>query len=153
LKKQATFSSCRKYRYSLFRIWDEDKPLVLFIGLNPSTADEQEDDPTIRRCIDFAKQWDYGGLIMGNLFAYRATKPSDLKQAIEPIGKENDKTITELSKRTDMTVVAWGNDGSLHNRDKEVLKLLTNPMCLKINKSGQPAHPLYQPKNLVLSPY
>ena len=90
---------------------------------------------------------------MGNLFAYRATKPSDLKQAIEPIGKENDKTITELSKRTDMTVVAWGNDGSLHNRDKEVLKLLTNPMCLKINKSGQPAHPLYQPKNLVLSPY
>jgi len=153
LKKQATFSSCRKYRYSLFRIWDEDKSLVLFIGLNPSTADEKEDDPTIRRCINFAKQWDYGGLIMGNLFAYRATQPSDLKQAIEPIGKENDKIIVELSKRADITVVAWGNDGYLHNRDKEVLKLLTNPMCLKINKSGQPAHPLYQPKNLVLSPY
>ena len=153
MKKQATFSSCRKYRYSLFRIWDEDKSLVLFIGLNPSTADEKEDDPTIRRCINFAKQWDYGGLIMGNLFAYRATQPSDLKQAIEPIGKENDKIIVELSKRADITVVAWGNDGYLHNRDKEVLKLLTNPMCLKINKSGQPAHPLYQPKNLVLSPY
>ena len=72
MKSHATFSSCKKYRYSLFRIWDEDKPLVLFIGLNPSTADEKEDDPTIRRCINFAKQWGYGGLIMGNLFAFRA---------------------------------------------------------------------------------
>jgi len=83
MKSHATFSPCRKYRYSLFRIWDEDKSLVLFIGLNPSTADEKEDDPTIRRCINFAKQWGwgYGGLIMGNLFSFRATQPSDLKQA------------------------------------------------------------------------
>ena len=153
MKSHATFSSCRKYRYSLFRIWDEDKQLVLFIGLNPSTADEKEDDPTIRRCINFAKQWGYGGLIMGNLFAFRATQPSDLKQAKEPVGENNDKVIVALSKRADVTVVAWGSDGYLYNRGREVLSLLPKPMCLKINKSGQPAHPLYQPKNLVLLPY
>jgi hypothetical protein len=146
--KSATLSDCRTYRYSLSRTWDNSKAYVLFIGLNPSTADENKDDPTIRRCIDYAKSWGFGGLKMVNLFAYRATLPSDLKKADFPIGVDNDKHIKELSSSASITIVAWSNDGSYLNRDKEVLELIKNPMCLNINKSGQPSHPLYQKKDL-----
>ena len=146
--KSATLSDCRTYRYSLSRTWDNSKAYVLFIGLNPSTADENKDDPTIRRCIDYAKSWGFGGLKMVNPFAYRATLPSDLKKADFPIGVDNDKHIKELSSSASITIVAWSNDGSYLNRDKEVLELIKNPMCLNINKSGQPSHPLYQKKDL-----
>jgi hypothetical protein len=146
--KSAELSNCRTYRYSLSRIWDKSKPYVLFIGLNPSTADENKDDPTIRRCINYAKDWGYGGLKMVNLFAYRATLPSDLKKHNNPIGVDNDKYITKLSKNSGETIVAWSDDGDYLNRDKEVLKLIKKPMCLNINKSGQPSHPLYQNKTL-----
>ena len=81
--RHAVFSPCRTYRYALSRVWAADKPYALFIGLNPSTADETLDDPTIRRCIDFAKRWGYGGLVMANLFAYRATEPSEMKAATD----------------------------------------------------------------------
>ena len=148
IKKSAIFSSCNQYRYSLSRIWDLEKKPVLIVGLNPSTADETEDDPTIRRSIHYAYHWGFGGLIMANLFAFRATLPNDLKKAILPIGEDNNKYILKHQKESGIVVVAWGNDGVLHNRDKEVLKLIHNPMCLKLNKSGQPAHPLYQKKNL-----
>ena len=146
--KSATLSDCRTYRYSLSRTWDNSKAYVLFIGLNPSTADENKDDPTIRRCIDYAKSWGFGGLKMVNLFAYRATLPSDLKKADFPIGVDNDKHIKELSSSASITIVAWSNDGSYLNRDKEVLELIKNPMCLNINKPRQPSHPLYQKKDL-----
>ena len=79
MKSGAIFSSCRKYRYALWRNWDETKPCVMIIGLNPSTADENENDPTITRCINFAKSWGYGGVCVTNLFAYCATVPSDMK--------------------------------------------------------------------------
>ncbi|WP_368188730.1 DUF1643 domain-containing protein [Aeromonas sp. R7-3] len=82
--RHAVFSPCRTYRYALSRVWATDKPYALFIGLNPSTADETLDDPTIRRCIDFAKRRGYGGLVMANLFAYRATDPEVMKRAAEP---------------------------------------------------------------------
>jgi hypothetical protein len=78
-------------------VWDESKAYALFIGLNPSTADEKEDDPTIKRCINYSKKWGYGGLCMVNLFAFRATDPSDLKAFHEPIGLENDKWIKRLA--------------------------------------------------------
>ena len=84
MKKDAQLSTCRKYRYALWRTWDEAKPQVMIIGLNPSTADETKDDPTITRCINFAKAWGYGGVCMANLFAYRATAPSDVKASIDP---------------------------------------------------------------------
>lgn len=126
---------------------------MLFIGLNPSTADENKDDQTIRRCIDYAQRWGYGGLKMANLFAYRATLPSDLKKAKEPIGVDNNGYIKELSKGAAITIVAWSNDGSYLDRDKDVLKLIEEPMCLNINKSGQPSHPLYQKKELQPKPY
>ena len=153
VNKNATFSDCRKYRYALSRTWNGKKKTILFIGLNPSTANEKIDDPTIRRCINYAQNWGYGSLLMVNLFAYRATMPSELKNVKNPIGNDNDLHIIELSKKADLAVAAWGNNGTLLNRDKEVKKILPNLMCLKINKSGQPAHPLYQKKDLKLIKY
>ena len=153
VNKNATFSDCRKYRYTLSRTWDGKKKTILFIGLNPSTANEKIDDPTIRRCINYAQNWGYGSLLMVNLFAYRATMPTELKNVKNPIGNDNDLHIIELSKKADIAVAAWGNEGTLLNRDKEVKKILPNLMCLKINKSGQPAHPLYQKKDLKLIKY
>ena len=153
VNKNATFSDCRKYRYALSRTWDGKKKTVLFIGLNPSTADEKIDDPTIRRCINYAQNWGYGSLLMVNLFAYRATIPTELKNVKNPIGNDNDLHITELLKKADLAVAAWGNEGSLLNRDKDVKKIIPKLMCLKINKSGQPAHPLYQKKDLKLIKY
>jgi hypothetical protein len=147
INKSAVFSSCRKYRYSLTRSWNSADGYVLFIGLNPSIADEMVDDPSLKRCINFAKDWGYGGLIMVNLFAYMATYPSELKKATLPIGKENNKHILNGYQKSQLTVIAWGNDGYLLGRDKEVLAIIENPMCLNINKSGQPAHPLYQKKS------
>jgi len=153
VNKNATFSDCRKYRYALSRTWNGKKKTILFIGLNPSTANEKIDDPTIRRCINYAQNWGYGSLLMVNLFAYRATMPSELKNVKNPIGNDNDLHIIELSKKADIAVAAWGNEGTLLNRDKEVKKILPNLMCLKINKSGQPSHPLYQKKDLKLIKY
>ncbi len=148
INKSATFSNCRKYRYALSRSWDDKKKIVLFIGLNPSTADEKKDDPTIRRCINYAQSWGFGGLQVANLFAYRATKPTKLRYVENPVGDDNDQQLIKLSKMADLTVAAWGNEGALFNRDKQVIKLIPNLMCLKINKSGQPAHPLYQKKDI-----
>ena len=153
INKTANFSSCRKYRYSLSRIWDKQKKFVLFIGLNPSTADEEVDDPTIRRCSGYAQKWGYGGFMMVNLFAYRTTLPSNLKKVKHPIGKDNDKYIVKLSKKADITVAAWGNNGNLYSRDKQVFSLVSSLMCLRINKSGQPAHPLYLKKGLKLTKF
>ena len=153
VNKNATFSDCRKYRYALSRTWDGKKKTVLFIGLNPSTADENIDDPTIRRCINYAQNWGYGSLLMVNLFAYRATIPTELKNVKNPIGNDNDLHITELLKKADLAVATWGNEGSLLNRDKDVKKIIPNLMCLNINKSGQPAHPLYQKKDLKFIKY
>ena len=153
VNKNAIFSDCRKYRYALSRTWNGKKKTILFIGLNPSTADEKIDDPTIRKCINYAQNWGYGSLLMVNLFAYRATIPTELKNVKNPIGNDNDLHILELSKKADLAVAAWGNEGFLLNRDKVVKKLIPNLMCLKINKSGQPAHPLYQKKDLKLIKY
>jgi len=153
VNKNATFSDCRKYRYTLSRTWNGKKKTILFIGLNPSTANEKIDDPTIRRCINYAQNWGYGSLLMVNLFAYRATMPTELKNVKNPIGNDNDLHIIELSKKADLAVAAWGNEGSLLNRDKEVKIIIPILMCLKINKSGQPAHPLYQKKDLKLIKY
>jgi len=144
IKKRAIFSPCQTYRYSLTRIWNDNKRLILFIGLNPSTADETSDDPTIRKCMHYAYQWGFGGLIMVNLFAFRATLPNDLKKSKFPVGKNNNQFIINAILESEMAVVAWGNDGQLYGRDKEVLEFIPNPMCININKTGLPAHPLYQ---------
>jgi len=143
MKTAAKLSSCRTYRYTLWRIWDESKPYAMFIGLNPSTADENNDDPTIRRCISFANDWGYGGLCMTNLFAYRATAPSVMFKADDPIGGKNDVWIARLGKQAGIIVAAWGNGGRYLGRSNQVRSLLPILHCLKLNKSGEPAHPLY----------
>lgn len=149
MKTNAILSDDRKYRYVLSRIWDETKPFVMIVGLNPSTADETENDPTIIRCIEFSKSWGYGGVYMLNLFAFRATLPKDMKNSDDPIGVENDKYIKKYAKLCDKVICAWGNDGIFKNRSKSVLSNLNNTYYIKLNKSGEPAHPLYLKGDLI----
>lgn len=150
--KTANFSKDRKHRYALYRIWDSSKGSAMFIGLNPSTADETTNDPTVRRCIRFAKDWGYGGMIMSNIFAYRATQPKDMKAASDPIGPKNDEWLVKLSGEASIIVGAWGNHGSFMGRGDDVIKLISNIHYLKLNKSGSPSHPLYLPASLKPKP-
>lgn len=144
----AVFSPCRKYRYALWRTWDARQQLVLFIGLNPSTADEVKNDPTIRRCIGFAGDWGYGGVLIGNLFAYRATRPEDMKQGSEPVGSENDLWIERMVQEADQVVAAWGNHGAYLNRFNEVRELIPQMKCLGLTAQNHPRHPLYLRKDV-----
>jgi hypothetical protein len=148
MKSSAEFSPCRKYRFTLWRTWDETKPYAMFIGLNPSTADETQNDPTVTRCINYAKSWGYGGLCMTNIFAYRATQPEDMMSEKKPIGDENDASILNSAKEAGVVVAAWGNDGSYMGRSKQVKKLVQNLHCINMNASGEPTHPLYQKADL-----
>jgi hypothetical protein len=142
--RQTIFSPCRRYRYTLWREYDMFNPsYVMFIGLNPSTADEVQDDPTIRRCIGYAKDWGYGALCMMNLFAFRATDPRVMKSAKDPVGPENDAWLARCARDAGLVVAAWGAHGSYRDRDEEVLKLIDNVMCLGKTKEGYPRHPLY----------
>ena len=142
-KSGAVFSDCRKFRYALWRMWDEDKPHVMIIGLNPSTADEKVNDPTITRCINFARSWGFGGVCVTNLFGFRATSTTQLKAHHDPIGKENDAWVHEMAKGAAITVAAWGNHGKFLNRSLDIFPSLDQLHCIKMNKSGEPAHPLY----------
>lgn len=120
----------------------------MIIGLNPSTADETSDDPTVRRCIAFARAWGFDALCMTNLFAYRATDPHDMKQATEPIGEENDATLRTMARRAGVVVAAWGTHGTHLGRDRAVRAALSSLHCLRLTKHGSPAHPLYLPASL-----
>lgn len=171
MKRETIFSPCRKYRYALWREWARDGGLffseapgekivtppgvfryLMVIGLNPSTADETKDDPTIRRCIDFAKRWGFGALCMTNLFAWRDTKPAAMKAAIEPCGMDNGKWITEIAENAGMILAAWGKHGSFCGRDKNVLSAIRSigksVYALQINSDGSPKHPLYVAANV-----
>jgi len=153
--KGAVLSKNRLYRYVLWREWDVKKESCVFIALNPSTADENEDDPTLRRCVKFAKDWGFGKCIIVNLFAYRATNPNELKNQDKPIGYKNNHHIKTQAANAGMVVTAWGNHGSFLKRDEKVKKLLRSiPLkCFKLTAKGQPAHPLYQPKEISLIDY
>jgi len=146
MNKGAIISDCGQYRYQLWRIWN-DKPRVLFICLNPSTADARQDDPTLRRLIGFSYQLGFGGLYLGNLFAYRSTYPSDLIRPNNPVGLENDHHLLRMAAFCRETVFAWGNDGALLDRHQQVISMFPDAMCLGITKTGQPKHPLYLPKD------
>lgn len=147
----ARFSPDRQYRYELWRRWGAGE-YCLFVGLNPSTADETKDDPTIRRCINFAKAWGYGALCMANLFAYRATDPADMKREPEPNGPENDDTLKRLAAGAGVVIAAWGVHGTHHGRNAEVMAMLPNLDCLGVTKDGHPKHPLYLPKTVKPEP-
>ena len=141
----AEFSECQKYRYVLWRKWEWQgyANQVMFIGLNPSTADEIQDDPTIRRCIRFAKDWGYGGLIMMNAYAYRATDPKVMMAAPDPVGPGNDEAFGYRRSQVGMIVAAWGTKCS-DEREKRLFQVINQPIyCLGKTKAGKPKHPLY----------
>lgn len=149
---RAVLSPCRLYRYALWRRW-ADGPQVLWVMLNPSTADETEDDPTIRRCIAFSESWGFGALAVANLFALRSTDPKALYHCgDDPIGTENDAWLGRLATESSLIVAAWGNHGSCCDRDIVVRALLDNPRgtlkVLRLTAQGQPSHPLYLPTGL-----
>lgn len=153
----AVFSPCRTWRYCLERVWDPALPRAAFILLNPSTADETKDDPTIRRCIGFAKAWGMGGLVLGNAFALRSTDPFVLRDHADPIGPDNDQHLAELAKGAETVVCGWGAHGVLNERDRRVCEIIeaagAQPMALKRTFGGQPGHPLYLKRTLWPSPY
>jgi hypothetical protein len=130
----------------LEREWHADLPGILFVALNPSTADGQYDDPTVRRCVAFAKSWGFGKLAIANLFALRSSHPSLLSFDADPIGPQNDMWLTELSARFSLTIAAWGVHGGLKQRAAEVLPKLNNVHHLGLTNTGHPRHPLYLPK-------
>ena len=143
-KSGAIISEDCKYRYVLWRIWDSSIPLINIIGLNPSTADETVDDPTMRRCKSFSKEWGYGGFYMTNLFAFRTPYPKDLLKEVDPIGRDNNRWIKEISSKVDKVVLAWGTKGNINNRDAFVYNLVQEKSyCLALTKDGFPKHPLY----------
>lgn len=152
----ATFDPTYTYRYNLWRQWDEQRPWVGFVMLNPSRADAVVDDPTIRRCLGFAQAWGYGGLEVVNLFAYRTASPTELRRVSDPIGAENDRYLTSLVQRVDRILLAWGNWGTLYQRDRAVIQLLgmSKPLnCLGLTQTGQPRHPLYLRRGELPQPY
>ncbi len=129
---------------------------MVFILLNPSTADEERNDPTIRRCIGFARAWQFGAVEVVNLFAYRATDARELLKVSDPVGEENNCFLVEAVERCSTVVVGWGIKGTLLGRGSQVLHLLAgrkDVYCLGITKNGQPRHPLYVKGDTVLVPF
>lgn len=150
--KDAVLSECGLYRYRLSRSWGFG-PKLGFLMLNPSTADAAIDDPTIRRCIAYAKAWDYGGLEVVNLFAFRATDPKDLIDSAEAgipvVGHDNDRHIQECFGRVEGMIAAWGAHPFAQKRACQVREMLPGPLYyLRLTKDGHPGHPLYLPKDL-----
>lgn len=158
MKRNAEFSGCRRYRYALWREWTDllgsaETGYVMFVGLNPSTADETNDDPTITRCINFARSWGYSGLCMTNLFAFRATLPADMIAHPDPVGPENDARLIQYAKNARLVVAAWGAHGAHLGRDAAVRRLLPNLHYLRLTRDGHPGHPLYLPRILKPLPF
>jgi hypothetical protein len=145
IKSEAVFSEDKKYRYQLTRVWNESKPMVGFIALNPSIADETENDPTIWKLVRSADGWGYGGLIIVNLFALVSSSPEVMKTAKEPIGKNNDQYLEKMSKSSDLdkVIAVWGDDGVHLNRASEVKKMFSKLWVLKLSETGQPRHPRF----------
>lgn len=154
----AVFSPCRSYRYALTRRWGTGAMSAAFVMLNPSTADAFTTDPTVRRCLGFARGWGASGLVVVNAFGLRATDPGDLYRHPDPVGPDNDMSIAEhLADVAGPVVCAWGTHGALHGRGAEVAALLreigVQPLCLGTTKDGHPRHPLYLPQTAQLSEY
>jgi hypothetical protein len=166
IDSSCVFSEDRVYRYSLLRVWNKlDLKRIIFIGLNPSTAEEKFDDNTVRKCINVAKREGFTSMCMLNVFAYRATNPKELEETDFPKGINNDYNIwfNCQNPKTQAIVLAWGNHAKFHNRHFHVLNLVrgisllkTNIhvlLCFDKNKNGYPKHPLYCKNNTQLKEY
>lgn len=154
----AIFSTCGCYRYDLWRSFvggDEPRRFVNFVMLNPSTADHRVNDPTITRCIGYARAWGYDGLVVTNCYAWRSTDPKGLKTAADPIGFENDYWISRRADEAEIVVCAWGTLAG--ERGERVADLILaadrQPHYLRLTKDGHPSHPLYLPASLTPQPW
>jgi hypothetical protein len=157
IQRAAKFDETGQYRCWLRREWEVSGPEIAFIMLNPSRADHCQDDPTLRRCIRLAQQWQFSRLIVVNLFAYCTASPKLLKTVADPVGSGNDGHILQACEAADRILLAWGNWGRLYQRDQAVLELLRpfrdRLCCLGFNRTGQPRHPLYLPQHTPLQPW
>ena len=153
------FSPDRIHRYTLLHSWrdmfDEEDRIACWIALNPSTADENQLDPTLRRIKAYSKSWGYNGFMMLNAFAFRATDPKVMEEAADPTGPDNDKWILEETAKADKVFCCWGTHAKLNNRHNELLSLLKDrPLYyLRLTKDGFPSHPLYLPASLKPTPW
>ena len=145
----AQYSDCEQYRYSLSRTWDPAGPRVMFLMLNPSTADEISNDPTVERCEQRSRRLGYGSFEVTNIFAWRATDPRDMRKAQDPVGPMNDAVILQGAAKADRIIAAWGVHGAHLARGTTVADLLHRhgyPLYhLGLSKDGHPRHPLYLP--------
>jgi hypothetical protein len=147
----AVFSDCRRYRYRLWRIWDASLSPACFILMNPSTADEIANDPTVERCQRRAAMLGYGGLIVVNVFAWRETDSRKLPKLVaagtDITGPDNDAAILSAARESKLVVCGWGKPGELNGRGRSVVRLLNDagitPHALAVNADGSPKHPLY----------
>lgn len=155
--RDALVTPCGVFRYWLMRRWSGCRPMLLFVMLNPSTADADTDDPTIRRCAHFAMMHEYGGFYVVNLFAFRATKPADLRRGGYQVGPDNDAHTERLLAECPEVCVAWGANAAGLERPQVVLPMIRRagrqPLCLAITSSGYPQHPLMLPKDCRLRPF
>lgn len=154
IEGDAVFDKSRRYRYSLSRQWNSELEKAAFIMLNPSRADAEINDPTIRRCISFAQKLGCGSLEVVNLFAYRTAHPEELRACRRPVGKLNDQYICAAAESASIIVVAWGNWGYLHKRNQEVLDMLDSCkrlLCFGTTAQGHPRHPLFLPAQISIT--
>lgn len=147
IKSIAKYSDCERYRYVLTRVWNDKIGRVMFIGLNPSTANEIKNDPTVTRMVNFSKKWGFGSITVCNIFAFRSTFPKHMKNEKDPVGLQNDELIKKELKNVKLVVAAWGNHGKFLNRNKEVLKYLKNFYHFGFTKLNEPRHVLYLRNN------
>lgn len=141
MEKGATFSDCGKYRYMLWRIWDNTLPMVMCIGLNPSTANADKDDTTITNLIKLLPEHGYGGFYMMNLFALISSKPEDLRVCPDPV-KANDTYLYHLSMKCRDVIFCWGSFKQAAYRVKQVVSYFPNALCFGKTPKGHPLHPL-----------
>jgi hypothetical protein len=158
MNNECVFSPDEKYRYTLIHypnpLFQGDK-LLMWIGLNPSTADRTQLDPTLKRILGYTLREGYDGFLMTNLFAWRATHPKDMMGTLNPVGIDNDKWLLESARRCHKVVAAWGSHGSFMGRDAKVCELLSgfDMLCLSQNEDGSPGHPLYLKRTLPFVPF
>lgn len=152
MTKGAKFSDCGKYRYVLHRIWDESLPLAMCIGLNPSTANAESDDPTIRRLISLLTGRGYGGLYMTNLFGFISPYPEDLRACPDPV-KDNDDWLLDTYNKCDDVIFCWGNFSQATYRAQKITLRYKDALCFGKNANGTPKHPLYLGKKTALYKY
>lgn len=152
----AVFSDDGKYRYAIWRIWDNDLPVLMFVGLNASTANHYKNDPTITRVCGFARSFKCGGMFGANLYPYVTAYPKEL-WLNRPAEQDriNDIALDIMCQLSGIRLVAWGNEGAhAGRRPEQVLTILGEPVyCLRVNPSGEPSHPLYLPATSKLMPY